>query len=381
MIVIDRSGVPFRSVFSATFMTASSVSPRVTFEALRDFIRAAFVVQGLPESHASQIATLMAEADLQGSDGHGVIRLPQYSRRIQAGGINVRPNIRVVREKPAMAVIDGDNGMGHLVVSRAVDLAIEKARECGVGWVSTRYSNHAGPASLYARKPLEHHILGLYFAVGNANHLPPWGGMEMLLSTNPIAAAFPAGDEPPVVLDMATTVAAYGKVKARAKRGEPLPVGWMIDREGQPLTDATRAGEGFLLPIGEHKGYGLALMVGLLAGTLGGAAMGREVIDFNADHVSVTNTGQAILVLDLAAFGDPAAFGEALDALIRDIRGSARLPGVERIWLPGEQSHLKREAARKAGIALAAPLVTELDQLADSLRVPRLVRLGEADPG
>jgi LDH2 family malate/lactate/ureidoglycolate dehydrogenase len=109
--------------------------------------------------------------------------------------------------------------------------------------------------------------------------------------------------------------------------------------------------------------------------------MGRDVIDFNADHVSVTNTGQAILVLDLAAFGDPAAFGESLDTLIRDIRGSARLPGVERIWLPGEQSHLKREAARKTGIALAAPLVTELDQLADSLRVPRLVRLGEAGPG
>lgn len=361
-------------------MTATSASPRVTFEALREFIRAAFVIQGLPESDASQVATLMAEADLQGSDGHGVIRLPQYSRRIQAGGINVRPDIRVVREKAAMAVIDGDNGMGHLVVSRAVDLAIAKARECGVGWVSTRYSNHAGPASLYARKPLEHQMLGLYFAVGNANHLPPWGGMEMLLSTNPIAAAFPAGDEPPVVLDMATTVAAYGKVKARAKRGEPLPVGWMIDREGKPLTDATRAGEGFLLPIGEHKGYGLALMVGLLAGTLGGAAMGRDVIDFNADHVSVTNTGQAILVLDLAAFGDPAAFGEALDALIRDIRGSARLPGVERIWLPGEQSHLKREAARKAGIALAPSLVSELDQLADSLRVPRLARRGETRP-
>jgi LDH2 family malate/lactate/ureidoglycolate dehydrogenase len=380
MTGINWSGAPIRSVFSANFMTATSASPRVTFEALRDFIRAAFVVQGLPESDAGQVATLMAEADLQGSDGHGVIRLPQYSRRIQAGGINVRPDIRVVREKAAMAVIDGDNGMGHLVVSRAVDLAIAKARECGVGWVSTRYSNHAGPASLYARKPLEHQMLGLYFAVGNANHLPPWGGMEMLLSTNPIAAAFPAGDEPPVVLDMATTVAAYGKVKARAKRGEPLPVGWMIDREGKPLTDATRAGEGFLLPIGEHKGYGLALMVGLLAGTLGGAAMGRDVIDFNADHVSVTNTGQAILVLDLAAFGDPAAFGEALDALIRDIRGSARLPGVERIWLPGEQSHLKREAARKAGIALAPSLVSELDQLADSLRLPRLARLGEARP-
>ncbi len=351
---------------------------RVSFEALRDFIRAALVAQGLPEADAATVAELMAQADLQGSDGHGVIRLPQYTRRIQAGGINVRPTIRVVQEKSAMAVVDGDNGMGHLVVSHAVDLAIAKARECGVGWVSTRHSNHAGPASLYARKPLEHQMLGLYFAVGNANHLPPWGGMEMLLSTNPIAAAFPAGTEPPVVLDMATTVAAYGKVKARAKRGEPMPEGWMIDREGKPLTDPARASEGFLLPIGEHKGYGLALMVGLLAGTLGGAAMGREVIDFNADHVTVTNTGQAILVLDLAAFGDPAVFMQSVEALVRDIRGSARLPGVERIWLPGEQSHLRREAARIEGIPMAPALLAELDQLADSLQVPRLARRTEA---
>jgi len=355
-------------------MGALPDSPRVAFEALRDFIQTALSAQGLPDADAAQVAELMAEADLQGSDGHGVIRLPQYTKRIQAGGINVRPQIRVVREKAAMAVIDGDNGMGHLVVSRAVDLAIAKARDCGVAWVSTRYSNHAGPASLYARMPLNHHMVGLYFAVGNANHLPPWGGMDMLLSTNPIAAAFPAGDEPPVVLDMATTVAAYGKVKARAKRGEPMPEGWMIDREGKPLTDPTRAHEGFLLPIGEHKGYGLALMVGLLAGTLGGAAMGRDVVDFNADHVSVTNTGQAILVIDLAAFGDPAGFSDAVDALVRDIRSSARLPGVERIWLPGEQSHLRREAARTAGIALVPALVAELDLLADSLGVPRLAR-------
>jgi LDH2 family malate/lactate/ureidoglycolate dehydrogenase len=369
-----RASAGVRSVFSVAAMNKPSVSTRVTLDALREFIRSALVVQNLPEADAVQVAELMAQADLQGSDGHGVIRLPQYTRRIRAGGINVRPDIRVVREKAAMAVIDGDNGMGHLVVSRAVDLAIAKARECGVGWVSTRYSNHAGPASLYARKPLEHQMLGLYFAVGNANHLPPWGGMEMLLSTNPIAAAFPAGDEPPVVLDMATTVAAYGKVKARAKRGEPMPEGWMIDREGKPLTDPARAHEGFLLPIGEHKGYGLALMVGLLAGTLGGAAMGREVIDFNADHVTVTNTGQAILVLDLSAFGEPAEFTQSVDALVRDIRGSARLPGVERIWLPGEQSHRRREAARIEGIPLATALLAELDQLADSLQVPRLVR-------
>jgi L-2-hydroxycarboxylate dehydrogenase (NAD+) len=344
----------------------------VTHESLSCFIQQALVSQGLPDADAKKVAGLMADADLQGSDGHGVIRLPQYIKRIRAGGINTHPNIRIVQERAAMAVVDGDNGMGHLVVSRAVDIAIEKARTAGVAWVSTRYSNHAGPASLYARQPLQHDMLGLYFAVGNANHLPPWGGMDMLLSTNPIAAGIPTADEPPVVLDMATTVAAYGKVKAKAKRGEQMPEGWMIDREGKPLLDPKRAGEGFLLPIGEHKGYGLALLVGLLAGTLGGAAMGRDVIDFNADHVSVTNTGQAILVIDLAAFGDPAQFKHAVDKLVRDIRGSARLPGVDRIWLPGEQSHEKRARYRMQGIPIASALLDELDTLAADLGIAAL---------
>lgn len=347
-------------------------SPTVSFDTLRAFIESAFVSQGLPEQDAHHVASLMAEADMQGSDGHGVIRLPQYIKRIRAGGINKHPHIRVVHERAAMAVVDGDNGMGHLVVSKAVDLAIAKAREAGVAWVSTRYSNHAGPASLYARRPLEHDMLGLYFAVGNANHLPPWGGMDMLLSTNPIAAGIPAEKEPPVVLDMATTVAAYGKVKAKAKRGEMMPEGWMIDRQGKPLLDPNRSNEGFLLPIGEHKGYGLALIVGILAGTLGGGAMGRDVIDFNADHVSVTNTGQAILVIDLSAFGDPHVFKQAIDRLVNDIRSSERLPGVERIWLPGEQSHEKRKRYRDGGIPIAAGLMKELDVLADEIGIGRL---------
>lgn len=351
----------------------SSVSPAVGFEALRDFIARALGSQGLPSADAAKVGELMAQADLQGSDGHGVIRLPQYIKRIRAGGINLNPDIRVVSERAACAIVDGDNGMGHLVVSRAVDLAIAKAREAGVAWVSTRYSNHAGPASLYARKPLEHDMIGLYFAVGNANHLPPWGGMDMLLSTNPIAAGFPAGEEAPVVLDMATTVAAYGKVKAKAKKGEMMPEGWMIDRQGKPLLDPKRADEGFLLPIGGHKGYGLALMVGLLAGTLGGAAMGRDVVDFNADHQSVTNTGQSILVIDLSAFGDPAVFKASVDALIQQIRDSERLPGVERIWLPGEQSHDRRERYARAGIPIAAGLFAELRELADSLGITPLV--------
>lgn len=152
-----------------------NTSSTLTFNALQEFIENALASQGLPQEDAHKVSQLMAEADLQGSDGHGIIRLPQYIKRIRAGGINKHPKIRVVHERSAMAVVDGDNGMGHLVVSHAVDLAIEKASEAGVAWVSTRFSNHAGPASLYSRRPLQHNMLGLYFAVGNANHLPPWG--------------------------------------------------------------------------------------------------------------------------------------------------------------------------------------------------------------
>jgi LDH2 family malate/lactate/ureidoglycolate dehydrogenase len=286
--------------------------------------------------------------------------------------MNLKPDIRVVKEKAAMALIDGDNGMGHLVMKKAAELAIAKAKQCGIAWVGSRLSNHAGPASLYARMCLQHDMVGMYFAVGNANHLPPWGGLDMLLSTNPIAVAVPAGEEPPVVLDMATTVAAYGKVKAKAQRGEQMPVGWMIDRQGEPLTDPKRAEEGFLMPIGGYKGYGLAMIVGLLAGTLNGAAMGSEVIDFNKDATSTTNTGQAIVAIDPDAFGELDAFKARVDKLVRELRASERMPGVDRIWMPGEQSHAKKLVNEREGLALPPALRDQLDKFARDMGLPLL---------
>jgi LDH2 family malate/lactate/ureidoglycolate dehydrogenase len=341
---------------------------------LRDFIARAFESVGMPAADALSVASLMAEADLQGSDGHGVIRLPQYVRRIRAGGVNLHPDIRIERERAGMALVNGDNGMGHLVMKRAAAIAIEKAKIAGSAWVGARWSNHAGPASLYARMPLEQDMIGLYFAVGNANHLPPWGGMDLLLSTNPIAAAIPAGREAPIVLDMATTVAAFGKVKAKAAKGEMMPEGWMIDREGKPLTDPKRAEEGFLLPIGGYKGYGLALVVGLLAGTLNGAAMGKDVIDFNHDDPSATNTGQAIVAIDPSAFGDIGEFKASVDKLIRELRASERMPGVDRIRVPGERSAELRRTQAQDGIALAPGLLQTLDRVAGELGIAPLPR-------
>ncbi len=339
---------------------------------LEEFTASAMRALGLPSEDAATVATLMVEADMQGSDGHGVIRLAPYAKRILAGGINLKPDIKVVQERTAMALVDGDNGMGHLVMKKATELAIHKARSAGIAWVGSRLSNHAGPASLYARMALQHDMIGLYFAVGNANHLPPWGGLDMLLSTNPIAAAIPTLNEAPVVLDMATTVAAYGKVKAKAQRGEMMPEGWMIDRQGKPLLDPTKSEEGFLLPIGGYKGYGLSLIVGILAGTLNGAAMGSQVIDFNKDFSTTTNTGQAIAIMDPSAFGDITEFKQNVDTLVLELRGSERMPGVDRIWLPGEQSHEKRLSHEAHGIVLAPSLMKQLNDLAAQLNIKPL---------
>jgi LDH2 family malate/lactate/ureidoglycolate dehydrogenase len=353
-------------------MAEQKQQQRISGDRLRAFIASAFEAVAVPRADAKVIAQLMTQADINGSDGHGVFRLPQYIRRIKGGAVNVKPDIRVERELAGMALIHGDNGMGHLVMKFAAEKAIEKAKTAGVAWVGARWSNHAGPAALYATMPLAHDMIGLYMAVGSANHLPPWGGLDMLLSTNPLAVAVPAGDEPAIVLDMATTVAAYGKVKTKAQRGEMMPEGWMMDRQGRPLTDPKRAGEGFLLPIGGYKGYGLALVLGLLAGNLNGAAMGKDVVDFNNDDTTETNTGHAIIAINIEAFQDLREFRQGMDTLIRDIRNSQRLPGVDRIRLPGEGTHVARTDREKNGIPMPPALLAALGQLAGELGIAPL---------
>jgi len=262
--------------------------------------------------------------------------------------------------------------MGHLVMRFAAQVAIGKAESSGIGWVGVRQSNHAGPAALYAMMPLARDMIGVYIAVGSANHMPPWGGIELLLSTNPIAFAIPAFEEPPIVLDIATSVAAYGKVKTKAQRGEQMPEGWMIDAFGRPLTDPKRAEEGFLLPIGDYKGYGLALVFGLLAGTLNGAAFGRDVIDFNKDDTTPTNTGQVIVALDVARFSPVEVFKRNVDEVIRQMRKSKRMHGFELIRLPGEQSHTTWLERSATGVPMNDTLFKDLQHLASDLGIEGL---------
>jgi L-2-hydroxycarboxylate dehydrogenase (NAD+) len=184
-----------------------------------------------------------------------------------------------------------------------------------------------------------------------------------------MCVAVPANDEPPIVLDMAPTVAAFGKVRLKAQRGEQMPIGWMIDSDGKPLTDPKRAEEGYLLPIGDYKGYGLSLIIGILAGALNRAALGRDVVDFVKETGKATNTGHAIAAIAIEAFMSAAEFKHTIDAVIRDIRNSKRLPGVERIYLPGEQTHAKLMDRRTHGIPMPKSLRDSLDAVAREFNV------------
>ncbi len=340
----------------------------IPVQAVVEFATAAFAKAGVPEVDAAKAGRLLVESDLNGSDGHGIFRLPQYVGGLRSGRVDPNGAIVVDIEGPATAHIDGGNALGHLVMARATEVAIEKAKSQGAAWVGVRGSNHAGAASIWASQMLPHDMIGIYLAVGSNNFMAPWGGFERLLGTNPIAFAVPGLEEPPILFDMATSIAANGKVQMAQQRGEPMPVGWVIDRDGNPITDPNKADDGVLLPIGDYKGYGLSLMIGLIGATLNGGQFGREPTDALA-----SNTGQAVLALSISRFGDANAFKRRVDAIARDIRGSGRLPGVDEIRLPGDRASAVREERTRDGIPVPPSLRAALDKVADGLGIAHLL--------
>ena len=222
-------------------------------KSLEKFTKNILLKLNMPNRDALKVSKLIIQSDLYGVNTHGIFRLPNYVKRITEGGMNVKPDIKVIKERQSTALLDGDNGIGHLIMQKASKLAIKKAKKTGVAWVGVRNSNHAGAGATYAMMPLEKNMVGIYLAIGSANHLPPWGGIDMLLSTNPIAIAIPSNLNPPIVLDMATTNTSYGKVKVAASNNEDMPIGWMQDPMGNPITTPKNADQGVLIPTGGPK--------------------------------------------------------------------------------------------------------------------------------
>ncbi|MDO6589954.1 Ldh family oxidoreductase [Loktanella sp. D2R18] len=336
----------------------------VAVDALCGFVANALEAQGVLPEDAVSVAELMVEADIYGYRTHGVFRLRQYLERLTGGGCNPTPTVCVVQETVATGLIDGDNGLGHLAMSAARDLAIKKANDVGIGWVGVRGGNHAGPLALYVRPQAEAGLLGMAAAVGSANHVPPYGGSDLLIGTNPIAFSAPAEGPDPFVFDMATTVAAMGKIKTLIQQGEPMPEGWMVGKDGQPLTDPTRKSEGFLLPIGGPKGFGLSVAIGMLAGVLNGAAFGSDVVDFTSDTTSKTNTGQFVMALNPAAFGLGDDFGKEAARIFAEMRASEPLPGHDPVRLPGDGKTAAAAKVHSTGVTLKPALRRDLDLLA-----------------
>jgi LDH2 family malate/lactate/ureidoglycolate dehydrogenase len=348
---------------------ANTKASRVPAAAVTGLIVDAMLKAGVPAADAAKIAELMLEADLVGADAHGVFRLPQYVQRLKLGSTSALPNITVKRTAPATALVDGDNGMGHLVIARAAETAIELARENGVAWVGAVHSNHAGAAGVYAALPLKADMIGMYAAVANANHMPLAGGAEPLLGTNPLAIAIPAGEEPPLVLDIATSIVSYGTIKNHKLLNRPLRDDWMIDpKTGEAVTDPQKSAAALLLPMAGYKGAGLALIFGLLAGTLNGALFGRDCVDFNAEPGRVTNTGQFVLALDPSRFQPIEQFKAEVDRHSRELRSSKTLPG-ESVRLPGEQRAKRRDDRLRNGLMLPPELLTQLDKMAAELAI------------
>lgn len=355
----------------------------ITFPAavLRAFCERTFQHFGVPADDARVAADVLLRADLRGIDSHGVARLVTYVDMLELGRINPKPKPFVVRETPSTATYDGDNGLGLVVGPKANALAMEKAKACGSGWVSVRNTNHYGIAGWYVLEALKHDLIG--WAMTNSTKLvaPLWGA-ERMLGTNPIAIAFPGKEEPPIVIDLATCAAAYGKIEIAKRRGEPVPSGWAIDKSGAVTTDPQGMIDGgALLPLGSdrehggHKGYALALMVDVLSAVLSGANWGPFTPPFALrQEVPARSVGKGIGhffgALRIDGFVDPDEFKRQIDDLVRTFRATKPAPGTEGPLLPGDPERACVTDRAKHGIPLVLPVVRDLESVARRTGIP-----------
>jgi uncharacterized oxidoreductase len=321
----------------------------------------------VPPDGAAWIAQLLVRANLRGHDSHGVIRVPQYIASWRKGDINPSAEPTVVQEGPATALVDGQLGFGQIVARRGMEVALEKAAAVGVATVGVFNSNHIGRLADYTEMALARDMLAVLTvnAGGAGQRMAPWGGRAPRLSTNPIAFACPAGNALPISFDIATTVAAEGKVRVKRNRKECLPPGWVLDAEGNPTTDPNAlygSPQGTILPAGGHKGYALALMIEILSGIVARGGYSRE-------HPGPLLNGVFMIVVDIARFVPPSTFRAEVDDLILYLKTSPTVPGTDRILTPGEPEMITEAERRRSGIFVEDETWRQIEGVARELGV------------
>lgn len=321
---------------------------------LTDQVVGVFTKLGLPQDDARVVADHLVEADLRGVHSHGVIRVPTYVNACKAGRINPHPNIRVVSDNGGQVVMDGDNGIGQLTAYRANEVAIERGQEHGMAAVALRRSNHCGTMAYYAVRAIPRGLIG--FATTNAGiNMPPTGGTRKLVGNNPFAIAIPTNREWPMVLDMATSVVAGGKLDVARSKGEKIPLGWARDKEGNPTTDPAAAREGWLEPLGGPKGYGLAVMLDVLAGVLSGGRFGAGLGE--------KGSSQFFMTIAVERFQPLEQFKTRMDELIDQLHDCPPEPGASRIYVAGEIEHALQSKRQADGVPIEESVLAELDAL------------------
>lgn len=350
-------------------------------ERLREFTTRVFLHYGVPQADAEQASEVLAAADLRGIDSHGVARLASYSDLLSEGLINVRPKVRIVRSTPSTATVDGDNGLGLVVGPQANRIAMDMAEKAGSGWVSVCNTNHYGIAGYYVLKALERDMIG--WSMTNSTKLvaPLWGA-EPMLGTNPIAIAFPGKEEPAIVIDMATSATAYGKIEIARRKKERIPEGWAIDRAGRSTTnpDDVVTG-GSMLPLGSdrerggHKGYGLAVMVDVLCAVLSGANWGPFTPPFalrleQPPRSVGKGIGHFFGAMRIDGFIEADEFKRQIDDFVRTFRATRPAPGTEGPLIPGDPEREAEKVRRVSGVPLIMPVVEELRAISKKTGVP-----------
>jgi LDH2 family malate/lactate/ureidoglycolate dehydrogenase len=342
---------------------------RVAFEELKNFCKQAYMKTGVPDEEAEIVADLLTRSDLRGVETHGVTRLPIYIQRLQKGYVRVKSQITIVKEKGPTIFLDAHGSMGHIVAYQAMEKAIRKAEEHGIGWVSVKDSGHFGVAGLFPMMALKEDFIG-YIVSNSAPIMAPWGGRERIIGNNPLSYAFPTDQYPPVVLDFSCSVVSAGKLILARKKGEKIPLGWAIDRNGLPTEDPYEGyeGGGSLTPIAEHKGYGMVLAHEILTAVLTGGKWTRNIKSlYEEDETRIQGTCHSFMALDPDCFLGRKEFKKNMDRYIKSIKESAKAKSVPEILMPGEPEYRTETNFLKKGIPLALNTVKELIALGESL--------------
>lgn len=347
---------------------------RIPFEELRQFAQSVFEHCAMPPADAFCLADSLATADLEGVHSHGVMRVPDYVHKLTRAGVNPKGRPRVVHERAAIAVVDGDGTMGQIGTHFAMTEAIKRARAHGIAFVGIRGSNHCGALSYFSRMALAENMIGI---VGT-NALPtmaPWGGAEKLVGMNPLSIAIPTAQETSIVFDAAFANTAHGKIRVYAQKNQAIPADWAYDENGQTTIDPNKALKGLLQPSGGHKGIALAIAVGILSTLLSGAAYGTESGNMR-DGAKPNVDGHFVLVIDIAAFCEPAQFKQRADQIVAQIHQARRAPGVEALLVPGELEERIAKKSRADGIPLNEATIRDLRSVAAAfgLAIPHALK-------